>query len=198
MLVITDTDSTVPMLPNDMPDGTEAVTCVEVVSVVSLVKLLEGRGGNSRLKLDPPVMREEFHVTKGSVGDDSEVVKRGTVSKADIDVEASDVYVFFRVKPVESVAVPLRTPALVNVMLVGLDGLVRTSFFEVDVVVLMASVVTTETEFSLLSVSEDIRWCVDDWSVLEVDIASWLIELVLASDAYPLFELVEAEAALSP
>lgn len=133
VLVITDMDGTVPTLP----------TRVELV-------LSDGRGGKSRLRLDPLAVIEEFLVTKGTTGDDSEVVKKGTVPEADIAIEALVEKVFIKVKFVDS-------PLVVSGTLAGSDGLLVTSVIEVDVVVMMARVVTTDTKGFVLSVLEDMR-----------------------------------------
>lgn len=167
-----------------------------VLEFVPLVEFPEGREGKSKLRLDPLVTDVKFLVNKGAVVDDSEVVKNETVSKAEIAAEALVENVFIRVKFVESAAVPFRLPAVVNVMLAGADGALRTSF--VEVVVLMASVVTTETKVFVSSASEDVWSLLDDLWALELDIVSWPIELVLALGVYPLSELVWPENKLSP
>ncbi|KUI65005.1 hypothetical protein VM1G_00512 [Cytospora mali] len=126
--------------------GTEVVSCGTVASAVALVEFPDGGGVNARLRLDLVTREERLLVTKGTVGAETEVVRKGAVREAEIAAEALVENVLIKVKLVENAA-----------------GLVRTTFVEVEVVVLMATIVLTETKVLVLFLSaEDVWWRLDD------------------------------------
>ncbi|KUI61279.1 hypothetical protein VP1G_08466 [Cytospora mali] len=121
--------------------GTEVVSCGIVASAVALVEFPDGRGDNARLRLDPVIREERLLVTKGTVGAETEVVRKGAVREAEMAAEALVENVLIKVKLVENAA-----------------GLVRTTFVEVEVVVLMATIVLTETKVLVLFLSAEDVW----------------------------------------
>ncbi|ROW13765.1 hypothetical protein VPNG_03523 [Cytospora leucostoma] len=137
---------------------------VEVARVV-LFLMLEG---------DPvTVVVDEAFVVRLPTGSDmlavygTEVSRKGTVLVAVIAAEALVENEFIRVKFKEGAAVAFKASAVVENTPTGVDVSGRTDLVEVEVIVLIASVVMTETEVLILFLLDDgVRRRLDDSRLL--------------------------------
>lgn len=129
---------------------TDVVSCGTVVSVVVLVEFPDGGGTDDNVVNEvgpgPSMAVEELAVTRGTVGDEGEFDSQGPVSEAVAPAEPLVENEFIKVILVENAEVLLSSLVVVDVLSLDIDGLVMTSSVEVNVVVLISSVVTTETE----------------------------------------------------